>query len=154
MMTDDLFRPAADLNSEDIKSIKNGYVRGALLRDLIITIASYAAVGVTCFFFNGITTVVAVIVLGVCGVAGLFSFVSFITELVTLSRIGKGDFTWTTGEVLGYKFYTVRRITYLYAMVDNNFCNIWANPISGKGTEVYLLEVGSGMTAQKVMVVK
>ena len=82
----------------------------------------------------------------------MFGMTGLITELVTLGRIGKGDFTWTTGEVKGYQVYTVRRVTYLYAVVDNNFCNIWANPIYSKGTEVYLLETGSGMMEQKVMV--
>ena len=81
------FQPASELTGEDISRIKSGYVRGAIVRELIITV-------------------------------------------------------------------TVRRITYLYAVVDNNFCNIWANPLYGKGTEVYLLEVGSGMTEQKVMVSK
>lgn len=152
MTTDNLFRQASELNGEDLQSIKSGYVRGAIVRDLIITVVTSALVGVICFFINVVPTLIAVIVLCVSGVAGLFSFVSFITELVTLGRIGKGDFVWTSGEVKGYQFYTVRRITYLYAVVDNNFCNIWANPIYGKGTEVYLLEVGSGMTAQKVMV--
>lgn len=148
------FQPASELTGEDISRIKSGYVRGAIVRELIITVVTSSLLGVMCAFFNYIPTVVSVIIMGVAGVAGLFSLVSLITELVTLGRIGKGDFTWTTGEVRGYQTYTVRRITYLYAVVDNNFCNIWANPLYGKGTEVYLLEVGSGMTEQKVMVSK
>ena len=149
-----LFRPASELKSEEIERIKSGYVRGALMRDLTVTVISFVLVGVICFFFNSISTKTAVIVLAVSGVAGLFGFVGFITELMLLGHIGKGDFTWTSGEVERYTTYTVRRITYLYAVVGNNFCNIWGNPVYSKGTEVYLLEVGSGMMKQKVMVSK
>ena len=78
----------------------------------------------------------------------------FITELVILGLISRRDFTWINGEVEYYTLHTVRRTTYLYAVVDNNYCNVWANPFYGKGTEVWLLEVGSGMAKQKVMVSK
>ena len=147
-----LFQPVSELNSEEIESIKCGYFRGAILRDLIITVVSLALVGVMCFFLNSISTEIAVIILIVAGVTGLFGLTGFVTELVTFGLIGKSDFTWTKGEVKRYTMYTVRRITYLYAVVDDNFCNIWANPIYSKGTEVYLLDVGSGMLKQKVMV--
>lgn len=148
------FQSASELKSEDIKMIKSGYVRGALLRDLIITVISLALVGVICFFFNSISTRTAIIILIVSGVTGLFSLAAFITELVTLGLISKRDFTWIIGEVKYYTLHTVRRTTYLYAVVDDNFCNTWANPFYSKGTEVYLLEVGSGLMKQTVMVSK
>lgn len=149
-----LFRPASELKSEEIKGIKSGYVRGALLRDLIITVVSSALVGATCFFINSISTKIAVIILIISGVIGLFSLAGFITELVTLGLISKRDFTWKTGEVEYYTLHTVRRTTYLYAVVENEYCNVWANPFCSKGTEVWLLEAGSGLVKQKVMVSK
>lgn len=149
-----LFQPASDLRSEEIESIKSGYIRGAIIRDLIITVVSFALVGVFCFFLNSISLMIAVIVLCISGVIGLFSFVGLITELVLLGRIAKRDFTWITGEVERYQVHTVRRITYVYAVIENNYCNIWGNPLYGKGTEVYLLDIGSGLMKQKVMISK
>ena len=151
---ENLFQPASELNSEDIERIKSGYVRGALLRDLIITVITFALVGVTCFFINSIPTKISVIILIISGVSGLFSFAGFITELVILGMIGKRDFTWTNGEVEYYTLHTVRRTTYLYAVVGNNYCNTWANPLYSKGTEVYLLEIGTGLVKQTVMAAK
>ena len=148
------FQSASELKSEDIKMIKSGYVRGALLRDLIVTVISLALVGIICFFLNSISTRTAIIILIISGVTGLFSLAAFITELVTLGLISKRDFTWISGEVKYYTLHTVRRTTYLYAVVDDNFCNTWANPFYSKGTEVYLLEVGSGLMKQMVMVSK
>ena len=148
------FQPASELKNDEIKRIKSGYIRGALLRDLIISVISLALVGVTCFFFNSISTKTATVILIISGVVGLFSLAGFITELVTLGLISKRDFTWINGEVEYYTLHTVRRTTYLYAVVDDNFCNTWANPFYSKGTEVYLLEVGSGLLKQKVMVSK
>ena len=147
-----IFQPASELKNDEIQRIKSGYVRGALLRDLIITVVSLALVGVTCFFFNSISTKLATVILIISGVIGLFSLAGFITELVILGLISRRDFTWINGEVEYYTLHTVRRTTYLYAVVDNNYCNVWANPFYGKGTEVRLLEVGSGMAKQKVMV--
>lgn len=149
-----LFQSASELKSEDLERIKSGYVRGALLRDLMITVISLALVGATCFFFNGISTKIATIVLIISGVIGLFSLAGFITELVILGLISKRDFTWINGEVEYYTLHTVRRTTYLYAVIENNYCNVWANPFYSKGTEVWLLEVGSGMAKQKVMISK
>jgi len=149
-----LFKPASELNGEDIAAIRNGYARGALLRDLLITVISLALVGVTCFFFNIVPVKISVIVLCIFGVIGLFSLAGFITELVILGLIGRRDFTWITGEVKYYTLHTIRRTTYFYAVVDNNYCNTWANPLYSKGTEVYLLEVGSGLAKQMVMVSK
>jgi len=151
---DTLFQPASELNSEDIDRIKSGYVRGALLRDVILTVISFALVGVICFFINIIPTKISVIILSIFGVIGLFSFAGFITELVILGLIGKRDFTWTNGEVEYYTLHTVRRTTYLYAVVGNNYCNTWANPLYSKGTEVYLLEIGTGLVKQTVMAAK
>lgn len=149
-----LFQSASELKSEDLERIKSGYVRGALLRDLMISVVSLALVGATCFFFNGISTKIATIVLIISGVIGLFSLAGFITELVILGLISKRDFTWINGEVEYYTLHTVRRTTYLYAVIENNYCNVWANPFYSKGTEVWLLEVGSGMAKQKVMISK
>ena len=149
-----LFQSASELKSEDLERIKSGYVRGALLRDLIITVISFALVGITCFFFNNISTKISTIVLIISGVTGLFSLAGFITELVIVGLISKRDFTWINGEVEYYTLHTVRRTTYLYAVIENNYCNVWANPFYSKGTEVWLLEVGSGMAKQKVMVSK
>ena len=42
-----LFQPVSELNSEEIESIKCGYFRGAILRDLIITVVSLALIGVS-----------------------------------------------------------------------------------------------------------
>ena len=149
-----LFQPASELKNEEIKRIKNGYAQGALLRDLIITIISLALVGIMCFFLNRVSIKIAVIILIVFGVAGLFSLAGFITELVILGLISKRDFTWQNGEVGYYTLHTVRRTTYLYAVVENNYCNTWANPFYSKGTEVWLLEVGSGPVKQIIMVSK
>lgn len=149
-----LFQPASELRSEEIENIKSGYVRGAILRDLIITVVSFVLVGIVCSYINTITTPISVIVLCISGVAGLFCFVAVITEFVLLGRIGKRDFTWITGEVERYQVHTVHRTTYVYAVIANNYCNIWGNPVYGKGTEVYLLEVGSGLMKQKVMISK
>ena len=151
---DTLFQPASELKNEEIELIKSGYVRGALLRDLIISVVSCVLVGIVCFFFNLVPTKIAVIVLIISGVIGLFSLAGFITELVILGLISKRDFTWKTGEVEYYTLHTIRRTTYLYAVVDNEYCNTWANPFYGKDTEVYLLDVGSGMAKQKIMVSK
>ena len=149
-----LFQSASELKSEDIERIKSGYVRGALLRDLIITIISCAVVGIACFFINSIPTKISLIILIISSVAGLFSLAGFITELVILGLISKRDFTWINGEVEYYTLHTVRRTTYLYAVVENNYCNTWANPLYSKGTEVYLLEIGNGLVKQTVMAAK
>ena len=149
-----IFQPASELKNDEIQRIKSGYVRGALLRDLIITVATSALVVATCFFFNGISRKTALIILIITGVTCLFSLAGFITELVTLGLISRRDFTWKTGEVEYYTLHTERRTTYLYAVVENSYCNTWANPFYSKGTEVYLLEVGTGPVKQTVMVSK
>lgn len=148
------FQSSNELRSEEISRIKSGYVRGALVRDLIISVIAFALVGAGCFFLLNVSTMIAIVILCISSVIGLFCLVGVITELVILGYIGRGDFTWTSGEVERYTVHTVNRTTYLYAVVADNFCNTWANPFYGKGTEVYLLNIDSGLIKQKVMVSK
>ena len=149
-----VFQHANKLRNEEISRIKSGYVSGALVRDLIISVIAFALTGIACFFLLSTSTMITVIIAGISAVIGLFSFVGVITELVILGYIGRGDFTWTSGEVERYTLHTVNRTTYLYAIVENNYCNTWANPFYSKGTDVYLLNIDSGLIKQKVMISK
>lgn len=150
----DLFLPSSELKREDIQDIKSRYIRGALLRDLVITVIMFALVTVSCFFINGLFPRLAMVILIISGALGIFSLAGFITELVVIGLISRGEFTWTTGEVEYYTLHTVRRTTYLYAVVANNYCNTWANPFYSKGTEVYLLKAGSSLISQNIIVSK
>lgn len=153
-MTDnkDTILTASEMNEEQFRKVKSGFIRGALLRDLTITIISILIVLAMCFIPLDLSAIVMTLISIPAGVIAIFGFTGLITELCVLGLINKGDFTWTTGEISRYTIYSVNRLTYIYAVIDNCFCNIWANPIYSKGTEVYLLETGSGLLRQKVMV--
>ena len=91
------FQSSNELRSEEISRIKSGYVRGALVRDLIISVIAFALVGAGCFFLLNVSTMIAIVILCISSVIGLFCLVGVITELVILGYIGRGDFTWTSG---------------------------------------------------------
>ena len=143
---------ASEMTEDQFRKVKSGFIRGALLRDLIITVVSIVIVLVMCFIPHELSAMVMTLTLVPAGVIAIFGFAGLITELCVLGLINKGNFTWTTGEISRYTVYSVNRLTYIYAVVDDCFCNIWANPLYSKGTEVYLLEMESGFFTQKVMV--
>lgn len=141
-----------DISHEEISS---KYVKDALPVSLVVSIVSAVAVVLLCATpLDRILPLTATVVIGMCGgVAFLFAICKVITVLALAGSIKKGNCTVDTATVTGYQFYTVRRLTYLYAVLDNNeFCNVWSSAFYKKGTEVYYVTVEVSLMKNEVMV--
>ena len=120
----DQFLGSEEMTPDELKTVKNGYLRGAFLRDLLITLPALAIVTVLCLKGNLSSPVVAAALI-VLSVIALFAVCGVISELVIFGIISKGDFTWRKGTVSRYSVEWYGRTAYIYAEVDNDFCNIF-----------------------------
>ncbi len=137
------------------EELSSKYVKDALPVPLVVSIVSAVAVVLLCATpLYRTLPLTATVVIGMCGgVAFLFAICKVITVLALAGSIKKGNCTVDTATVTGYQFYTVRRLTYLYAVLDNNeFCNVWSSAFYKKGTEVYYVTVDSFLMKNEVMV--
>lgn len=143
------FKNARELDSSELKSIRDEYFKRTFVYPLIGIIFA-AVVAVLWFagfieklyvFSDVITTVIMLLVAFSIGMSAYLA-VRCINSLIFVSKINQQDFYWHVGYITRWKSLWIVRFFCkdFYYLIDDKYCSRAVfDPIYRKGTEVYFL---------------
>ena len=148
-LKDTEFKNARELDSSELKSIRDEYFKRTFIYPLIgIIIAAVLFVlwinGVIdklYVFSEAVTTVIMFLLAFIWGVSAFF-FVCCIISLQVVSKINKQNFYWHVGHITRKRMLWIKQCICWehYYIVDDEYCSRRVfDPIYRKGTEVYFL---------------
>ena len=143
------FKNARELDSSELKSIRDEYFKRTFVYSLIGII--FAAVVAVLWFagfieklyvFSDVITTVVILLTAFCITMGAFWTVRCIISLIVISKINEQNFYWHAGYITARRrLWTIKylRMDYYY-IIDDKYCSRAVfDPIYRKGTEVYFL---------------
>ena len=152
---DHYFKSSVDLDIST-STIAGKYLKSVITSSIVWMLIAGALIGYCICFSHGATWETAVGIFG--GFLEIVLTLRVITALLSAGKISKGNFTWTSGMLTGYKLHAgvkPRAPFYLYAVINEEFmCNCWANPKYKKGTIVYFLVVGNSEFSPQNIIIK
>ncbi len=151
------FKNSTEMDAIALDDIKRTYLKGAVYPPAVVFIIC-SVMWYGAFISSRASRIsmsVRVSIGIIAGLCALVILVMFISSLVLVSRLKKGKYTWTTGEVTGYELLNEFKGFHKYAMIDGKYyCSTWGNPRYPSGTDVYFMAFGGDGFWKQNLIIK